>query len=337
MSRNDPASYRALVRPAGARHIDVIDQRALPHTLVRIKIASADSAALAIRKMWIRGAPLIGAVGAYGLALALDRDASDEALDGAFAALDATRPTAVNLRWAVERVRNAAGGNPDKALAEAHAIHEQDRATCQAIGRHGAPLLAGAAGVLTHCNAGALATAGTGTALAPMFAAHQQGMRFRVFADETRPLLQGARLTALELAEGGLDVTVLADNMAADVLRRGWVQAAIVGADRIARNGDTANKIGTYGVAVLCSAHNVPLYVAAPRSTFDASLADGSGIPIEQRNEDELRQFNGAQIVPKMAKVYNPAFDVTPASLIAGFITEDGVFRAAELAGWLAP
>ncbi|MCC6465408.1 MAG: S-methyl-5-thioribose-1-phosphate isomerase [Planctomycetes bacterium] len=311
----------------------LLDQTLLPARIETLEIRELDALIAAIRRLSVRGAPAIGVAGAYGCVLALRAGGGDAALQR----LADARPTAVNLRWAVERVRNAAGGNPDKALAEARAIHEQDRATCQAIGRHGAPLLAGAAGVLTHCNAGALATAGTGTALAPMFAAHQQGMRFRVFADETRPLLQGARLTALELAEGGLDVTVLADNMAADVLRRGWVQAAIVGADRIARNGDTANKIGTYGVAVLCRAHNVPLYVAAPRSTFDASLADGSGIPIEQRNEDELRQFNGAQIVPKMAKVYNPAFDVTPASLIAGFITEDGVFRAAELAGWLAP
>jgi methylthioribose-1-phosphate isomerase len=251
-------------------------------------------------------------------------------------ALAECRPTAVNLRWAVERVKTVARGDAAKALDEARRIHESDEDTCRRIGEHGAALINPDTGVLTHCNAGALATAGMGTALAPMYVAHSRGTQFRVYADETRPLLQGARLTAFELAESGIDVTVIGDSMAATLLRDRKVQLVITGADRVARNGDAANKIGTYGVACLAKMHGVPFYVAAPRSTFDPAVPSGAEVPIEQRDEGELRQIGKIQLVPKTSKVYNPAFDVTPAELITGLITEDGIFKPAEIDGWLS-
>lgn len=310
----------------------IIDQTLLPLRREILRITEVPALIEAIRTLRVRGAPAIGVAGAYGCVLALRTGLGEAGLES----IAGARPTAVNLRWAVERVRKAAKGDPALALAEARAIHAEDEVACAAIGRHGEVLIKDGTGVLTHCNAGALATGGMGTALAPMYVAHQQGRKFRVFADETRPLLQGSRLTAFELREAGLDVTVIADNMAATVMKRGWVQLAITGADRIARNGDTANKIGTYGVALVAKAHGVPLYIAAPRSTFDASTANGAAIPIEERNADELRKLGSAQTAPDGVKVFNPAFDVTPAELIAGYITEDGILGAGELAAWLA-
>ena len=215
----------------------------------------------------------------------------------------------------------------DRLLTEAHAIADEDRAMCRAIGRHGAELVVPGEGILTHCNAGGLATADYGTALAVIFSAHEQGKHIRVYADETRPLLQGARLTTWELQRRGVPVTLICDNMAAQVMKEGKVQKAVVGADRIAANGDTANKIGTYGVALLARAHGIPFYVAAPSSTFDLSIPDGSAIPIEQRESREVTHGFGRQTAPSGVEVYNPAFDVTPASLIAGIITEKGVIR----------
>ena len=249
--------------------------------------------------------------------------------------LATSRPTAVNLFWALERMKNAAErlrGRPSREiaaalLAEAQAIHEEDRQMCRAIGRHGAALLQDGQGVLTHCNAGGLATSDYGTALALFFAAAEAGKTLHVYADETRPLLQGARLTAWELHERGIDVTLICDSMAAQVMREGRVQAVVVGADRIAANGDTANKIGTYGVALLAAAHGIPFYVAAPSSTFDLSIASGAEIPIEQRDPAEVTHGFGRQTAPDGVAVYNPAFDVTPAERIAAIICERGVIR----------
>jgi len=312
--------------------LHVLDQTLLPGRVKTLRIDSAAELIEAIRSLRVRGAPAIGVAGAYGCVLALRAGQGDTGLE----AIARARPTAVNLRWAVQRVRAASGGDPALALQEARAIHTQDAAACEAIGRHGSVLIAPGAGVITHCNAGALATGGMGTALAPLYVAHRKGVRFRVFADETRPLLQGSRLTAAELRFAGIDVTVIADSMAAIVMQRGWVQLAITGADRIARNGDTANKVGTYGLALLARAHGVPLYIAAPRSTFDARTENGAAIPIEERDADELRKLGRVETAPADANVFNPAFDVTPAELIAGYITEDGILRAIEIAPWLA-
>jgi methylthioribose-1-phosphate isomerase len=310
----------------------MIEQTLLPRRLELLRVTRLDELIDAIRRLAVRGAPALGVAGAYGCVLALREGLGDAGLER----LADARPTAVNLRWAVERVRREAGHDPEAALASARALHAEDEAACRAIGEHGAGLIKDGMGVLTHCNAGALATGGMGTALAPMYVAHEQGRRFAVFADETRPLLQGARLTAFELAENGLDVTVIGDAMAPVVMREGRVQLVITGADRIARNGDVANKIGTYAVALAARAHGVPMYVAAPRSTFDAATPNGAAIPIEQRSESELRELGPTPLAPKTAKVYNPAFDVTPAEYVAGYVTEEGLFKAEDLAGWLA-
>jgi methylthioribose-1-phosphate isomerase len=247
--------------------------------------------------------------------------------------LRTSRPTAVNLFWALDRMdrtgKSYLGDNPREMLnlllAEATRIADADRAMCREIGRHGAALVAPGQTILTHCNAGGLATADYGTALAVVFAAHDQGKKVGVYADETRPLLQGARLTAWELQRRGIPVTLICDNMAAQVMREGKIQLVVVGADRIAANGDTANKIGTYGVALLAKAHGIPFYVAAPSSTFDLAIPDGSHIPIEERDPREVTHGFGRQTAPEGVDVYNPAFDVTPAELIAGIITEKGV------------
>jgi methylthioribose-1-phosphate isomerase len=298
----------------------------------------------AIRALRIRGAPAIGIGAAFGLDIAArastatDRDGLLRDLQQARDYLASSRPTAVNLFWALDRVvsRVVADPSTDVAVlcqlvrAEALALLEEDRAAGRAIGEHGARLLREGS-VLTHCNAGGLATSGYGTALAPIYVAHQQGTRVHVFADETRPLLQGARLTSWELARAGVPVTVIADNMAASVLAKGEVQAVIVGADRIAANGDVANKIGTLGVAIIARAYGVPLYVAAPLSTFDVDTPTGADIPIEERAPDELRTFNGRRIVPEASGVYNPAFDVTPAEYVTAFITELGIASPADL------
>jgi len=250
--------------------------------------------------------------------------------------LATSRPTAVNLFWALERIKQKAAGLRGtmppaqiaaELLAEARRIHEEDRQMCRAIGRHGATLLGDGQGVLTHCNAGGLATSDYGTALAVVFSAVESGKRLHVFADETRPLLQGARLTAWELQQRGIPATLICDSMAAQVMREGRVQAVITGADRIAANGDTANKIGTYSLAVLASAHNIPFYVAAPSSTFDLSLESGEAIPIEQRDPREITHGFGRQTAPEGIDVYNPAFDITPAKLVTAIICERGIIR----------
>ena len=319
--------------------------RLLDQTLLPLRVAVRDCATVeqvweAIHTLRVRGAPAIGVAAAYGLCLGTRpfRDLAPDAFLAKIRAVSdylcACRPTAVNLAWAVRRVGAVAeaaaqvGDWPWEALLKAtHNLAREDAETCRRIGEAGADLIPEGGGVLTHCNAGALATVAYGTALALLYVAHERGRRFKVFADETRPLLQGARLTAFELNAAGIDVTVLCEGAAASLLRSGRIQLAVVGADRIAANGDTANKIGTYGVALAAKHHAVDFYVAAPLSTFDRSLATGDQIPIEQRAEDEVRRGFGTPTVPPTVPCYNPAFDVTPASLIAGIVTEKGIVR----------
>jgi methylthioribose-1-phosphate isomerase len=322
--------------------VRLVDQTLLPTQVEYRDCHTVEEVWEAIKVLRVRGAPAIGVAAAMGIVVGLQTlrqptsAALRERLEQVADYLRTSRPTAVNLFWAIERMQRRAGALIDRhsgeevmqaLLAEALAIEEEDRQMCRAIGRAGAELIRDGQGVLTHCNAGGLATADYGTALAVMFTAAEQGRRFCVFADETRPLLQGARLTAWELQQRGLDVTLICDNMAAQVMKEGKIQLVITGADRIAANGDTANKIGTYGVALLAQAHRVPFYVAAPSSTFDLSLPTGDSIPIEQRDAREITHGLGKQIAPEGVKVYNPAFDVTPAHLIAGIITEKGVIR----------
>ena len=320
----------------------IIDQTLLPNAYVHKTLETLSDVWEAIKVLRVRGAPAIGVCAAFGVLVGL-REKTPSDVAGALAAvtssadyLATSRPTAVNLFTALDRMKRVAGENAttsdpnvfrQRIETEAMAIFEEDQGLCHAIGNHGAALIKDGDGVLTHCNAGGLATSGYGTALAVMFRAHELGRRFHVFADETRPLLQGARLTAWELMHAGMDVTLICDNMAAQVMREGRVQIVIVGADRIAANGDTANKIGTYNVAVIAHAHNVPFYVAAPSTTFDLALDNGDGIPIEQRDPDEIVHGFGKRTAPEGVKVYNPAFDVTPAHLIAGIITERGILR----------
>lgn len=314
----------------------VLDQTRLPHEAAFVRLASLDDAAHAIRDMQVRGAPLIGATAAYGVALGLATDASDARLAQVLAALGATRPTAVNLHWALARMQrvlqeSAVATRRAAAWAEARAIAAEDAAANRAIGQHGKPLLAArrrgeaAIEVMTHCNAGRLATVDFGTALAPVYAAHAAGLPVHVWVSETRPRNQGL-LTAWELAEAGVPHTLIADNAAGLLLMRGRVDVVIVGADRIAANGDTANKVGTYLKALAARAHGVPFYVAAPLSTIDFACPDGAAIRIEERAAAELGAHPG--------KVANPAFDVTPAALISGIISERGVALAGELASW---
>jgi len=313
------------------------------------RIGDADTAALAIRKMWVRGAPLIGAVGAYGLALALDRDPTDASLAKAHAALDATRPTAVNLRWALDRVRNAVSALPERERAdaawhEADAICAEDEAINHAIGSHGLALLreiaarrSGPVNVMTHCNAGALATCGWGTATAPLFLAHAQGLALHVWVSETRPRLQGANLTAWEMHKRGLPHTLIADVASSLLMRRGDVDIVLVGADRVAANGDVANKIGTYDKALAARDNDVPFYAAVPTPTFDLTLASGAMIPIESRDTDEVLavvgrddygQATAVTLTPHGAHAVNFAFDVTPARLVTGLLTDRGIVQA---------
>ena len=321
----------------------LIDQTLLPLKFREIACRDVETVWEAIKTLRVRGAPAIGVAAAYGVCVGVQshqsaaREQFDRRLNEVVDYLATSRPTAVNLFWALDRMRRVAGTVSaaasaveafDRLLVEARAIEAEDRLTCRELGRHGAALLADGQGVLTHCNAGGLATADYGTALAVMFAAVEAGKQIHVFADETRPLLQGARLTAWELQQRGIPVTLICDSMAAQVMREGKVQSVIVGADRIAANGDAANKIGTYGVAILAAHHRIPFYVAAPASTFDFSLASGSQIPIEIRDPREITHGFGRQTAPEAINVYNPAFDVTPAELIAGFITEKGVVRA---------
>jgi len=324
-------------------HLRMIDQTLLPSEYCEIDCTSVENVWEAIKKLRVRGAPAIGVAAAYGVVIGLQgvvRDKSDRAAFLSRMAevtdyLASSRPTAVNLFWALDRlnelVKQRSASSPaellDALLAEAQAIEQEDREMCAAIGRHGAELLQANTGVLTHCNAGGLATAGDGTALAVFFAAAAQGKNIHVYADETRPLLQGSRLTAWELQQRDVPVTVICDNMAGCVMQQGKVQAVVTGADRIAANGDTANKIGTYSVAVLAQAHGIPFYVAAPSSTFDLTIDNGADIPIEERSSDEITHGFGKQTAPAEVATYNPAFDVTPAKYITAIITEKGVIR----------
>jgi methylthioribose-1-phosphate isomerase len=331
------------------RTIRILDQTRLPGEELYLEIASVSAMLEAIRILRVRGAPLIGVAAAMGVTLAArgragetpGRSADLTAIVAACDQLEAARPTAVNLSWAMRRMRTVARAGQAAGhdlyavlLAEADAIWAEDRRMCQLIGEAGLPLLVDGSTVLTHCNAGSLATGGIGTALAPVYLAHAAGRRIAVVADETRPLLQGGRLTAWELTRAGIPCTVITDGMAPSRLRNGDVTCVIVGADRVARNGDVANKIGTYGVALAAHAHGVPFYVAAPRSTFDFATENGAAIPIEVREEAEVRRPWGsgaAAMVPEAAKVWNPAFDVTPAALITGYITDAGLLTLDEL------
>jgi methylthioribose-1-phosphate isomerase len=300
-----------------------LDQRGLPHDVRYGRAATADDIVVAIASLAVRGAPCIGVFAAYGIALLRKTIEDEPTFQRAAARVRTARPTAVNLAWAVDRTLAA----PDM-LAEAHAIAAEQREIDDAIGRHGLELVGKRARILTHCNTGPLATAGgAGTALAIVLAAQRAGKRPCVYVDETRPLLQGARLTYWELQRAGVEAVLQTDAAAASAMARRSIDLAIVGADRIARNGDTANKVGTYGLAVLAAHHGIPFYVAAPRSTFDFALASGDAIPIEERDASEVTHVAGAPIAPDGTIVYNPAFDVTPAHLITGFVTEFGILR----------
>ena len=325
--------------PGGS--VRILDQTRLPGEEHIAELRTIAQVAQAITALRVRGAPLIGIAAAMGVAIGPARSVAD--VEESSRLLRATRPTAVNLGWALDRMLAAAraagqaGDSLGAALrAEADAIWAEDVAMCEAIGEAGLPLLAGAGEVMTICNAGRLATGGIGTALAPMYLAHRRGQPIRVSVPETRPLLQGARLTAWELTRAGVECTLITDGMIASRLARGGIACAIVGADRIAANGDTANKIGTYGLALLARAHAVPLYVAAPSSTFDAATPSGAEIPIEERAAGEVRGFGAAAAAPAGIAVWNPAFDVTPAELIAGYITDRGLLRREDLPAFFA-
>lgn len=317
--------------------IRVLDQTALPERETVRELRTLDEVIDAIRTLQVRGAPAIGVAAAMGLVAALHHASNSDGTSARqqFASfadrLAAARPTAINLMWAIDRMRRVAAAAGDVVLltalrAEAQAIHDEDVAMCRRIGEAGVELIRDGARVLTHCNAGALATAGIGTALAPIYLAHEHGRTVHVFADETRPLRQGARLTAWELSRAGIDVTVLPDSAAASLLRDGKVDLVIVGADRIAKNGDVANKIGTYPLALAARAHGIPFYVAAPWSTVDLSTPDGASIPIEQRASEELHPL------PQGVATYNPAFDLTPAKLVTAYVTDRGLHNGTQ---WL--
>jgi methylthioribose-1-phosphate isomerase len=320
------------------RSLVIIDQTRLPAHRVEIELRSLDDVCDAIRRLAVRGAPAIGIAGAMGLVTATpvegDRVHFLERLDAVATTIRDTRPTAVNLPWALARMLAAAratGGGPTEIhralVAEASAILDEDRDMCRAIGEHGVSLIQRDARIITHCNTGALATGGIGTALAPIYLAAERGLEPVVFADETRPLLQGSRLTAWELQQAGIPVTIMSDSAAAALIATRGADLVLVGADRIAVNGDVANKIGTYSLAIVAKHHNVPFYVAAPSSTIDRGTADGSAIHIEQRAAAELRALAGAPTAPPDVDVFNPAFDVTPAALISAIITDRGIHR----------
>jgi methylthioribose-1-phosphate isomerase len=327
--------------PEGVRFLD---QTKLPLEESFVLATTYEQVAEVIVTMVVRGAPAIGVSAAYGVALGAMRSKAESAerfapeFDRICARLAATRPTAVNLFWAIDRMKRLfaemlAAGTPlvqiqKKILAEAHAMYEEDIAACRTMGAFGAALLPDEGSVLTHCNAGALATCGYGTALGVIRSAVEQGKRISVFADETRPFLQGARLTAWELMADEIPTTVICDNMAASLMHAGRIQAVVVGADRIAANGDTANKIGTYNVAILAKEHGIPFYVAAPWSTIDLATPTGDSIPIEERPAVEVTHHGGKQLTPNGVGIANPAFDVTPAKYITAIITERGVLRA---------
>ena len=325
--------------------LELVDQRRLPTEFAMMRIRSVEQLYEAIKTLAVRGAPAIGVAAAYGPVLALQKLTRREGLQDAMNKvteacnyLASSRPTAVNLFWALDRIRQRAqevASTPPATvqhlrqgiLDEANTIYREDVEMCRQIGENGERLIHDGSGVLTHCNAGALATAGQGTALSVLFEAHKRGKRFEVYADETRPLLQGARLTAWELQRAGIRVTVICDNMAGFLMKQGRIQAVLTGADRIAANGDTANKIGTYSVSVLARHHGIPFYIAAPSSTFDLSIPSGAEIPIEQRKPEEITWFGHVQTTPEGVAVYNPAFDVTDAQNITAIITEKGVLE----------
>jgi methylthioribose-1-phosphate isomerase len=323
--------------------IVMVDQRKLPGQEIYVRCRTAPEVAKAIRTMVIRGAPAIGVAAAMGIAVGMRRSLAKGTREFTVEfqktcdLMAATRPTAVNLFWAIDRMKRVfaegaqAGESPAEIASrldrEAQAIHDEDVANCRAMGGHGAAMVPDGARVLTHCNAGALATAGYGSALGVIRAAVEQGKRIAVFADETRPFLQGARLTAWELVRDGINTTVITESMAGPLMRQGEIDIVVVGADRIAANGDTANKIGTYTVAVLAHEHRIPFYVAAPLSTIDLSTPDGDQIPIEERDQREVSHLGSSRLTPEGAHIRNPAFDVTPYRYITGIITERGILR----------
>ena len=324
-------------------HLEILDQTQLPTQITHVVCKDVPTVVESIQSLRVRGAPAIGIAGAYGMVLAIHQAIHlEESSEKKIAYIQqraedlaTSRPTAVNLRWAIQRIESLilnAGKNPDflalskAVLDEAKCIQKEDQRLCEKIGEYGASILPDG-DLLTHCNTGALATGGIGTALGVIVTAWEQGRRFHVFADETRPLLQGARLTAWELTQRKIPVTVLADAAAAHLLKTGLIGCCIVGADRITANGDTANKIGTYGLALLAKAHNIPFFVAAPSTTFDLTLQTGDEIPIEKRDENEILQPFGFQSTPATARGFNPAFDVTPADLITAIITERGIIK----------
>lgn len=327
--------------------VRLIDQSRLPEVVEFLDCRDYQTVADAIRTLKVRGAPAIGVTAAMGVALgaqtvdAVDYPTFAQTVHKICDELAATRPTAVNLFWAIERMKRKLDSVRERPVSfikellirESQAILEEDILLCKTMGRHGAELIKDGQTVLTHCNAGSLATAGYGTALGVIRAAWEQGKKIKVIADETRPVLQGSRLTAWELMQDHIPVTLITDNMAGSLMRQEKIHLCVVGADRIAANGDVANKIGTYSVAVLAKAHNIPFYVAAPYSTIDLKTKSGDDIPIEQRNPSEVTTIHGSYpIAPKNVAVYNPAFDVTPAELITGIITERGVFKPGDLA-----
>ncbi len=324
-------------------YADLIDQTRLPTEYLRIAIRTPREMWHAIKVLQVRGAPAIGIAAGYGIVLASQTIPSEatttdliNTVDEACNYLATSRPTAVNLFWALDRMKQTAHQHPDKTVSqlkeillnEALAIHREDSQMCRAIGRNGAHLIPQNGSVLTHCNAGGLATADYGTALAVLYTARELGRTFKVYADETRPLLQGSRLTAWELLQNGIDTTVICDNMAGHLMKQNQIDLVIVGADRIAANGDTANKIGTYSLAVLARAHQIPFYIAAPSSTFDLNIATGDSIDIEERDRNEVINPFGSPIAPSDIGVYNPAFDVTPHQLITAIITEKGLIES---------
>lgn len=331
---------RSIMRTADGRGARILDQRKLPWDVVWVELHDAETAAQAIREMWTRGAPLLAMTGGYGLAMALAEDPSDAGLDAAHAMLNATRPTAVNLRWALDEIDKAVRPLPpaeraDAAFARADAMVEEDVGLSQAIGEHGLALFRELhaknpdrpLNILTHCNAGWLATADYGTATAPMYMAHDAGIPLHIWVDETRPRNQGALLTAFELKEHGIPHTVIADNAGGHLMQRGQVDAVIVGTDRVTANGDVCNKIGTYLKALAAHDNGVPFYVALPYTTFDAATPSGDLIPIEERHGDEVAwvEGEGGRIRVTGSPAANPAFDVTPARLVTGYVTERGV------------
>jgi len=333
-----PVNVLEWVGDARQGYLRLLDQRRLPEQEVYIECRDTLALWEAIRRLSVRGAPAIGVAAGYGMVIAAQYIPDADFMTGVEAAVEylaGARPTAVNLRWAANRVyRRAQRTISDQTdrireamLDEARAIHAEDERLCLAIGRYAEPLVRACSGVLTHCNAGALATAGIGTATAGMYLAHAAGHRFTVYCDETRPLLQGSRLTAWELSKAGIDAVVITDSTAAVVMREGFVQMVITGADRIAANGDVANKIGTYGLAIAAQRHGIPFYVAAPYSTFDLSLASGGEIPIEQRGAEEITHGSGRRTSREDVATYAPAFDVTPAELIRAIITDRGIIQ----------